>query len=190
MNPQIETFDAFTILKNEDLINIHSTFGKKWNDYIKRTNPLYIYSYEYPLNRTILYNYMKPDSHILPLDICTNLSTIIVPIKCTIFYDAILPGMIQYLTNHMKSVVAQPLVANEMNFRLLLYIHQNHPLTQTLRNHPMILTYPTLYKKSILGRELGDQYLQMEIFLHYDDQWNVVPKPGVLYHNNPVMMMG
>jgi hypothetical protein len=166
MNPQIETYDPFIIIKNEDLINIHSAFGKKWNDFIKKTNPLYIYSYDYPLNRTILYNYLKPDPHIFSLDICTNIATLIVPIKCTVFYDSILPGIIQYLTNHIKSIIPLPQVANEMNYRLYVYIHQNHVVTPILRNHPMILTHPTLYKKSVLYRDLGDQYLQMEIFLH------------------------
>jgi hypothetical protein len=52
----------------------------------------------------------------------------------------------------------------------------------------MILTYSNLMKKSILNRDLGDQYLQMEIFLHYDENWNIIPKHGVIYHISNMMM--
>ncbi len=192
MNPQIETYDPFIIIKNEDLINIHTSFGKKWNDIIKRINPLYTFSFEYPFNRTFIYNYQKPDSHLFSMDICTNIITLIVPIKCNTFYESILPPIIQYLTNHIKSITSQVNVANEINYRLYMYIHQNHTLTPLLKSHPMILTYSNFMKKSILNRDLGDQYLQMEIFLHYDDHWNIIPKPGIIYHT-PIpsnMVMG
>lgn len=172
MNNNIETFNKFVIIRNEDLLNNYSHFGKKWNEEIKKINPLFQLNTLYPLNKTIIYNYGSNDAFIFSLDICVNIITIIVPIKCTQFYDIILSDLITYLTNHIKSISTLN-VANEIKYKLYIYIHQNHSLFQTLYNHPLILFENLFYKKSVLNRDLGDNYTQGIIHLYYDELWNI-----------------
>ena len=147
MNQQIETFDNFIIIKNEDLLNNSSAFGKKWNDEIKKINPLFQLNTLYPLNRTLLFNYGKESPTIFSLDICMNICTLIVPIKSTQFYELILPQIVNYLTNHIKSI-SPVIVANEIKYKLYIYVHQNHPQFQILYNNPLIIFENNYYKKN------------------------------------------
>ncbi len=168
----IETFNKFIIIKNEDLLNNYTHFGKKWNEEIKKINPLFQINSLYPLNKTIIYNYGSSDTFIFSLDICVNIISIIVPIKCVNFYENILPDVILYLTNHIKSICGLN-VANEIKYKLYIYIHQNHPQFQTLFNHPLILFENAYYKKSVLNRDLGDNYTAGIVYLYFDDLWNI-----------------
>ncbi len=174
MNSQIETFDNFIIIKNEDLLNNSTAFAKKWNDEIKKINPLFQLNTLYPLNRTLLFNYGKEVPAILSLDICMNICTLIVPIKCTQFYELVLPNIVNYLTNHIKSI-SPVIVANEIKYKLYIYVHQNHPQFQTLYNHPLIFFENNYFKKSSLQRDLGDNYTQGIIHLYYNEQWELIP---------------
>lgn len=180
MNPQIETFGDFIILKNEDLLNTGSSFSKKWNEEIKKINPLFQLNALYPLNRTILFNYGKstPLPIILSLDICINICTLIVPYfqyKCTIFVEQVLPSIVSYLTNHIKTI-SNVTVANEINYKFYIYIHQNHPQFQTLYNNPLITFQQNYFKKSILQRDLGDNYTQGLVYLYFNENWDIIQK--------------
>ncbi len=178
MNPQIETFGDFIIIKNEDLLNTQSSFSKKWNEEIKKINPLFQLNTLYPLNRTLLFNYGKNNTVpllVLSLDICMNICTLIVPIKCTTFFEQILPPFVSYLTNHIKSI-SNVSVANEINYKLYIYIHQNHPQFQILYNNPLILFEQSYFKKSILQRDLGDNYTQGLVYLYFNDNWDIIQK--------------
>ncbi len=177
MNPQIETFGDFIIIKNENLLNNNTSFAKKWNEEIKKINPLFQLNTLYPLNRTILFNYGKSNlpPMILSLDICMNISTLIVPIKCTTFFEQILPSIVSYLTNHIKSI-SNVNISNEINYKLYIYIHQNHSQFQILYNNPLIIFEQNYFKKSILQRDLGDNYTQGLIYLYFNDNWDIIQK--------------
>ncbi len=184
MNPQIETFDNFIIIKNEDLLNNSTAFSKKWNDEIKKINPLFQLNTLYPLNRTLIFNYGKDGQAILSLDICMNICTLIVPIKCTQFYELILPNIVNYLTNHIKSISTH-LVANEIKYKLYIYVHHNHSQFQILYNNPLIFFENNYHKKSILNRDLGDNYTQGLIYLYYNEKWELIQ----LYNKSENNMM-
>ena len=36
-------------------------------------------------------------------------------------------------------------------------------------------------KKTALGREFTENYFEFIIYLHYDPEWNIMAKPGVVY---------
>ena len=108
-----------------------------------------------------------------------NICTLIVPIKCVQFYELILPLIVNYLTNYIKSI-SPVVVPNEIKYKLYIYVHQNHPQFQTLYNHPLIFFENNYYKKSSLQRDLGDNYTQGIIHLYYNEQWELIP----LYNKN------
>ncbi len=181
MEPKIEVFDGFHILRNEDLMNLHTPFGKKWNDEIRKIMSTFRLNTDYPLNRTLIWNYGKTNAMVLQLEVFMNLITIVIPTRCVNFYEAILQSLLNYVTGHIKAGSSQS-VANNVDYKLIIYMYHNHTQVPILRQHPCIQTNPNPVKKTALGREFTENYIEFVIYLHFDPEWNIVAKPGVVYH--------
>lgn len=182
MDAKIEVYDAFHIIRNEELMNLHTPFGRKWTDEIRKIMASFRLNTDYPENRTLIWNYGKTNAMVLQLEIFAGLFTVVVPTRCIHFYESILQNLINYLTGHIKAASTQA-VANNVDYKLLIYMYHNHTQVPILQAHPCIQANRTPVKRTALGREFTENYFEFIIYLHYDPEWNILAKPGVVYQS-------
>ncbi len=175
MDTKIEYFDDFTIIKNEDLLSYQTSFGRKWIDDIRKIFPSFRLTHDYPLNRTFIYNYGKSDATVFNVDIFTNIINIVIPTKCTVFMEKVISPFVFYFIKHIQNMSSFQ-VANVVEYKIYFYMCHNNPLIPTLQTHPLIEVNQNYVRKTTLGREFNENYVEFILKMNFDDKWNLVKK--------------
>ena len=175
MEPKIEYFDEFLIIKNEDLMSYQTSFGRKWIDEIRKIFPSFRLNHEYSLNRTFIYNYGKSDATVFNVDIFANIVNIVVPTKCTVFLEKVISPFIHYFIKHIQNICPYN-VANIVEYKLYIYMCHNNTLISSLQQHHLIETTQNYIRKTTLGREFNENYIEFILKMKFDNTWNLISK--------------
>lgn len=158
-------YDNLTILQNSTIPN------SSWESEIRSLFPTYTPSLQWPGNKTIIHGYRTPTACIFPLDVFLKEAVIIVPISLPIC--SLLPSLIAYITCTIKSICPVP-VANEMGFRLTLYVPQHHVDVSNLNHDPLFFRYTLSYIKGVLNEPLESHMHRYEMVFKFDNNWNII----------------
>ena len=176
MNDSVIVFDQLVILQNYQILQKKDTDieCKKWVDEIKKIQSMYNLDTKYLLNKTILIGYPTKETHLIPLDVFLNHSTIVVPKTCINFVDTYLVSIINYLTATIKISCCVE-IANEMKYKCIIYLPNSHKDHEKLRGSPFIITFPGIHKKTSLGRILTEEHSRYEFIFQFRDDFSIVP---------------
>lgn len=165
MEAKATVFDSFTIILNSDI----PTSG--WDAHIKSINPSYIPNTKWDTNKTIINNFRMPNACVLPLDIFMKEAVVVVPDNCD--FSTMLSSLISYLTCTIKTICPVS-VANEMGFRLSIYISGTHKDNVCLTANPSITKYTQTYTKGVLDETFQGHMCRYELVFKFDDSWNLI----------------
>ncbi len=176
MNDTVQVYDQFVIIPNFSILQKKDTDteAKRWVDEIKKIQSMYNIDTRYPFNKTIILGYSTKTTFVIPLDIYTNHTTIVVPKTCIHFVDTYLISIINYLTSTIK-VSCTWEIANEIKFRCNIYLPNAHGDHDKLKISPFIRTYPGNHKKTSLGRILNEDHIRYEFIFYFKDDFSVLP---------------
>jgi hypothetical protein len=176
MNDTVQVFEQFVIITNFPILQKKDSDAesKRWVDEIKKIQSMYILDTRYPLNKTIILGYSTKNTFIIPLDIYTNHTTIVVPKTCNQFVDTHLISIINYLTATIKVSCSWD-IANEIKFKCNIYLPLTHTDHEKLKTSPYIRTYPGNHKKTSLGKVLSEDHIRYEFIFCFKEDFSIIP---------------
>ncbi len=186
MNDTVQVFDQFVIITNFPILQKKDSDAesKRWVDEIKKIQSMYNMDIRYPLNKTIILGYSTKNIFIVPLDIYTNHTTLVVPKTCLNFVDTHLISIINYLTATIK-VSCTWEVANEIKFKCNIYLPTIHGDHEKLKTSPYIRTFPGNHKKTSLGRVLLEDHIRYEFIFCFKEDFSIIPFQSMVISSFP-----
>lgn len=185
MNSSSTVFGNFTILENKTL-----SHHDKWMREMHAIDPKYIPSTKWEDNKTLIYNYRAPTTHsttILGLDILLKEAVLVIPDHVDLT-DGMLKEIIDYLVCTIKTICPYH-VANEMGFRLTVYMTPIHKNIDILHSHTYLTKYNTFYCVSLLGDSLPSYMKRFELNFKFNNEWQVLPNIRQIV-NEPAGQLG
>lgn len=165
METVASVFDNFTILLNSDIAKT------RWENVVKTLSPGYELNQNWEYNKTLIYNYRLHDTHVLPLDVFMKEAVVVVPDNCAL--STMLNSLISYLTCTIKSICPVS-VANEMEFRLTIYMSPSNRDNLNLQTNKYLTKYVNLYNKGVLDEIFSFHMCRYEMVFKFDQNWNVL----------------
>jgi|LauGreDrversion4_2_1035121.scaffolds.fasta_scaffold07824_2 hypothetical protein len=176
MNDTVQVYDQLVIIPNFSILQKKDTDteAKRWVDEIKKIQSMYNMDTRYPFNKTIILGYSTKTTFVIPLDIYTNHTTIVVPKTCNNFVDTYLISIINYLTATIKVSCSWD-IANEIKFKCNVYLPTTHGDHDKLKTSPYIRCYPGNHKKTSLGRILNEDHVRYEFIFYFKEDFSIIP---------------
>ena len=178
MQSKAAVFDNFTIIMNSDIRE------SEWLNHIKAIDPKYIVNTRWNDNKTMIYNFRMPNACVLPVNILMKEAVVVVPDKCD--FAAMFNSLISYLTCTIKAICPYS-VANEMEFRLTIYISACHKDISFLSANCYLTKYKNMYSRTVLDDEYPYHMSRYELVFKFDSDWNVIENRKTI-KNEPVQI--
>lgn len=168
--------DDLTILLNTTLVKEE---GARWLAECRKYRDGYEPSVRWEQNKTLIYKYRESTARVLGLDVLLTDAVLVVPLGTDLLRGGLLGQVVDYLTATIKCICPVA-VANEMGFRLSVYVPLTHDECGALRQCEWLTVYNNPWTISTLGDDMGGPMNRFELVFKFDNSWNLVKNTRVV----------
>lgn len=172
-----QTCGSLTVLLNSDLKGDGE--GAKWLEECRKYRPGYVPAKEWELNKTLIYKYREPTARVLGLDVFLKEAVLVVPLGTEIISRGILEDVVEYLVGTIRCICPVA-VANEMGFRLTVYLPMLHEEVSAMQQCDWLTAYNNPWSVTTLGKVMDEPMKRFELVFKLDNNWKVIKNKRVV----------
>ena len=166
-------FEAMFVLENAKIVTNDTSAARTWLARLRGVSPSYQPSLQFDNNKTLVFGCFTNQPHIVPLDVYLSTATVVVPPSFTGFVEEALPTIVRYLIGTIKTMVSAE-CANELCFRMSIYIPINHTSVSKLRYSPYFVTDSgSRHVKTIYGKALPSAMARFDLEFSFNEDWTL-----------------
>lgn len=171
-----ECFDQLIILNNFEIQSKKDTDFecKKWHEELRRIPNYLAFDTKYSENKTIIYGYRTNNVFLFPMDCYMNVSTVIISKNMNRFVDLAFEKLVLYQLNKMRNSTYDWTVMNEISYKMNIYLPIDHEENIKLVGSNYLKRYDEKVRKTVLGRNLIDDYYRYEFVFRVNQNWEIV----------------
>jgi hypothetical protein len=184
MDTFAQSFEDMIVLENPKITQNDTAAARTWLSRLRGVAPSYEPSVRFDSNKTLVFGCYTNQPHIVPLDVYLTTATVVVSPSFTGFIDEALPTIVRYLISTIKTMVS-PECANELRFRMILYIPINHTSVSKLRYSPYFVTNSDSRPlKTIFGESLPSAMARFDLEFAFNEDWTLCTQKKVFQDFN------
>lgn len=166
-------FEDMIVLENAKIVPNDTAAARTWLARLRGVSPSYEPSVQFDSNKTLVFGCYTNQPHIVPLDVYLTTATVVVSPSFTGFVDEALPTIVRYLISTIKTMVSAE-CANELRFRMSLYIPMNHTSVSKLRYSPYFVTdSDSRPVKTFFGESLPSAMARFNLEFAFNEDWTL-----------------
>lgn len=176
MDSFAHTFEDMVILDNAKIASNDTAPSRTWLARLRSIDAAYEPNVQFDSNKTLVFGCYTNRPHIVPLDVYMTTATVVVSPSFTSFVDEALPIIVRYLISTIKTMVSAE-CANELRFRMSVYIPIHHAAVSKLRYSPYFTANADPRPvKTIFGRSLPSAMCRFDLDFAFNEDWTLRPQ--------------
>lgn len=173
MDTFAHSFEDMVVLENAKIVQTDTSSARMWLARLRGAAPSYEPSVQFDSNKTLVFGCYSNQPHIVPLDVYLTTATVVVSPSFTGFVDEALPIVVRYLISTIKTMVSVE-CANELRFRMSVYIPINHTSVSKLRYSPYFSTNSDSRPlQTIFGTSLPSSMARFDLEFAFNEDWTL-----------------